>query len=401
MDSTFFTANRERLLETVGSGALIVLTAYREMQRSNDAAFLFEQEANFLYLSGITAPDWWLIIDGRRRRSYAVAPTVSDTKQVFDGSLPPDDARQISGVDEVIDRDEADALLLRLAREHRLVYTANESTQLKRYVSFGLNPAQRELTEYLKHRFQDVRGIELELARQRAIKQRVEVAAVQEAINITIGGFRAMRDDLERYRYEYEAEARLGYEFRRVGADGQAYNPIVGAGEHACTLHYVANNAKLVKRSFLLIDAGAKYAGYSADITRTYSVGKPTERMRHIYEAVQYIQTELIGQCRPGLSLAELQKNAEALTETALNDLRLLGPGKTVQDYFPHAISHGLGIDVHDSLGDYKELQSGMVITIEPGIYIPEESLGVRIEDDILITDTGHRNLSGTLSTDL
>lgn len=401
MDSSFFAGNRQRLLEALGGGALVVLTAYREMQRSADATFLFEQEANFFYLTGITAPDWWLIIDGKRRRSYVVAPTVSDVKQIFDGSLSSEDAKRISGVDEVIDRDEADALLLRLARERPLVYTVNESTQLKRYVSFALNPAQRELSDYLRNRFQDVRSAELDIARLRAIKQSAEIDALQRAIDITIDGFNTMRADLAGYGYEYEAEARLGYEFRRVGAAGHAYSPIVGAGEHACTLHYVANDALLAQRSFVLMDAGAKYSGYSADITRTYSVGEPTERMREVYEVVRHAQAELVALCRPGLALAELQKTAERLLEHGLQDLHLLGGGKTVHDYFPHAIGHGLGIDVHDSLADHKELQSGMVITIEPGIYVADEALGVRIEDDVLITEDGHRNLSGSLSTEL
>ncbi|MBC7746785.1 aminopeptidase P N-terminal domain-containing protein [Pedobacter sp.] len=401
MDKTFFTNNREQLLRSVGSGALIVINAYQEMQRGNDAAFLFEQEANFWYLTGIEAPDWRLIIDGKRHRSYAVSPDMSEMKEIFDGSLSPEDALRISGVNEVISRDAADSLLLQLKREHPLVYTVNEAAYLKQFVGFAINPAQRELSEYLKHRFSDVRSCGKQLATLRAIKQPIEIKAMQKAIDITIKGFQSMRQQLDSYKYEYESEAKLSYEFRRVGADGHAYSPIVGAGHNACTLHYVANDTKLIKKSFLLIDAGAKYSNYSADITRTYAIGQPSKRMIAIHQAVKDIQTSTIALCRPGTKINDLQKHAEARTEQALSELGLLTGSMTMQDYFPHAIGHGLGIDVHDSFGSYEELQPGMVVTVEPGIYIAEESLGVRIEDDILITETSHRNMSKALSTDL
>lgn len=401
MDNSFFVGNRERLMQTLGQGALVVLTAYQETQRSNDTTYQFEQEANFWYLCGIEAPDWWLIIDGKRRRSYAVAPTLSDTKQIFDGSLSADKARQISGVDEVIDRDAADALLLRLKRDHHLVYTVNESQYLKQYVQFALNPAQRELSDYLKHRFKDVRSAQADIADLRAIKHPEEIVAMQRAVDISVKGFQALKDEIESYRYEYEAEARLSYEFRRAGATTHAYSPIVGAGENACTLHYVANHDKVTKRSLLLIDAGAKYQGYSADITRTYAFKQPTKRQIEIHQAVLGVQTSCIQLLKPGLKLAELQSHAETATAEALKNLGLYKNDESVHEYFPHAIGHGLGIDVHDSLGRATELAPGMVITIEPGIYIHKEAIGVRIEDDVLVTDSGAKNLSQALSTDL
>lgn len=401
MNTSFFAGNRERLLTSIGRGALIVLTAYQEVQRSYDSAHFFEQESNFWYLSGIEAADWWLIIDGKHHKSYAVAPVTSGMKQIFDGSLSFEAAKRISGVDEVISRDAADSLLLRLKLEHPLVYTINESTHMKQYASFAINSAQRELSEYLKNRFKSVQSVHAEIADLRAIKQPEEIEAVQKAVDITIEGFQNVRKELGSYSYEYEAEARLSYDFRRLGAKCHAYSPIVGAGENACTLHYVDNDVKLTKKSLLLIDAGAQYHRYAADITRTYAIGQPTKRQIAVYEAVKNVHSACIALCKPGTNLSDLQESAEELMTSSLRELGLLRDNKIVRDYFPHAIGHGLGIDVHDSLGNYTELQENMIITIEPGIYIRDESIGVRIEDDILITSTGHRNMSLSLSTEL
>ena len=148
------------------------------------------------------------------------------------------------------------------------------------------------------------------------------------------------------------------------------------------------------------MDIGARHHGYAADITRTYAYGKPTKRQQSVHATVQAAQTEIISLLEPGLSVETYQTKVDAIMKRALMDLKLITDEKDEKyhKYFPHAISHGLGIDVHDALGKPRVLQPGMVLTVEPGIYIPEAGIGVRIEDDIVITDTGHRNMSGKLS---
>lgn len=401
MNAAFFSNNRTSLLRTIGTGALVVITAYQELQRSNDTAFPFEQEANFWYLTGLNSPDWWLIIDGKRRKSYLVSPQISVTKEIFDGSLSTEEALRTSGCDEVISRDEADSLLLRLKTEHPIVYTIDESKEMAKYYSLVFNPAQRELWTYLRNRFSDVRSCERDLGRLRMIKQPEEIACIKKAIKLTIDGFAAMRDERTSYKYEYEAEARLSYDFRRKGAVGHAYSPIVGDDHNACTLHYVANNDKLKPRSLILIDAGASYNHYAADITRTYAIGQPTARQKAVHAAVLRVQKACIAAVKPGITVEEIHRVAEDKMKNELTDLGLYTDEESVSRYFPHAIGHGLGLDVHDPLGAREPLQAGMVLTIEPGIYIHEESIGVRIEDDILVTEDGRVNLSGALSTDL
>lgn len=401
MKAEFFTHNRASLLREVGSGALIVLAGHKEMQRTADTAHPFEQESNFYYLTGITAPGWRIIIDGKRRKSILVSPKVSDTQELFDGSLSAKDALEGSGCDEVVTIDEADSLLLRLKSDHPIVYTVDESKRLGKYMDMVFNTAQRELGQFLRNRFTNVQTCERELHRLRMIKQPEEIDAIKKAIKLSIDAFRSIAEEKKAYKYEYEAEARLSYDFRRKGAIGHAYAPIVGHHHNACTLHYVSNNDKLKTRSLLLIDAGASFDHYAADITRTFAVGEPTARQKAVYEAVLNVQKVCIKAVQPGTTLEQLHRLAEKEMVTALETLGLYKDETSVNRYFPHAIGHGLGLDVHDPLPGSEPLVPGMVLTIEPGIYIDEESIGIRIEDDILVTENGHENLSKLLSTEL
>lgn len=402
MKTAFFQANRQRLADEL-KGGIAVFSAYAEMQRSNDTAFLFEQEANFWWLSGIEAPDWWLIIDGTRGKSWLVAPTLSEVKTVFDGGLTPDEALKTSGADEVISQDDAGKLLRDLAKKHSVVYALGDHPHVE-YFEFTLNPAPKKMHEMLGRIFNSVQDCRKELAKLRAIKQPEELAQMKKAISLTADAFEEVKRQLPKMKHEYEAEAAFTYYFRSRGAAGHAYDPIVAAGKNACTLHYMQNNAKLKKRELLLLDIGARHGGYAADITRTYALGEPTKRQREVHAAVRDAQAEIIALIVPGLPVEEYQRRVDEIMTRSLMELGLMkarDDEKAYRNYFPHAISHGLGVDVHDSLGAPRFLRPGMVLTVEPGIYVPEEGIGVRIEDDILVTENGRSNLSGKLSTEL
>lgn len=402
LTADFFTDNRERIYDKL-RGGILVIPAYSEMQRGNDAAFKFEQEANFWYATGIEYPDWWVVLDGSKRQAWLTMPEVSDVHALFDGSLSADAAATASGIRDVVTPTEARDRLKLLSRTHRVVYTI-DSPPGREYFGFALNPAAREMRDLLSRRFAKVEDFRLEMARIRAIKSPTEISALQQAINTTIKAFEVVRGNIADFKYEYEIEAQFSYEFRRKGAAGHAYDPIVAAGGNACTLHYGRNQDHLRKGSLVLLDVGARVNGYAADITRTYSYGEPTRRQKQVHEAVLWAHEEIITLLEPGLSIQEYHDLVDVIMQKTLIELGLM---KNVDDidkyrkYFPHAISHGLGVDVHDALGQPLELAEGMVLTVEPGVYIPEEKIGVRIEDDLLITSNGHRNLSGKLSTGL
>jgi Xaa-Pro aminopeptidase len=370
------------------------------MQRGNDAAFSFEQEANFWWLTGIEEPDWEIIVDGTRGKSWLVQPKVSEIHQIFDGSLAPHIAKKISGVDDVLTRDSADALLRELATKHSVVYTLGEHPAKEHY-DFVSNPATKLLHSSLSRIFSDVQDCRRDVARLRAIKQPEEIVAIKKAIKLTVSAFQDAKALLSELKHEYEVEAEFSYVFRRAGATGHAYDPIVAGGKNAVTLHYNKNNDALKQSSLLLLDIGARVDGYPADITRTYAVGVPTQRQVDVHAAVERAHKSIIALLKPGLTVSSYHDSVDVIMKDALEGLGLLGEPSNYRKYFPHAISHGLGVDVHDSLGGPTQFESGMVLTVEPGIYIPEEGIGVRIEDDILITDIGHTNLSASLPTSL
>lgn len=379
---------------------LIILTANDAVQRSNDLAFPYEQESHFFYLTRIKEAGWLLIIDGIKKKSWLIAPDVSDMHRVFDGALDHETAKQLSGVDEVLTAAAGEQLLKQLAGTYDTAHSLDEHPH-QDYFSFAVNPAQARLWAQLETLFVNVKDCRLELEKLRAIKTDEEVAFLKRAINITIDGFEAVRQALRKAAHEYQIEAALTHSFRSAGAEGHAYDPIVAADGNACTLHYTHNNDSLPKNGLVLIDAGARVNGYCADVTRTYAIGNPTDRQKAVHAAVEKAHHAIIALLGPGKSVKDYHDDVDAIMIDALKSLDLYKKPSDYRKYFPHAISHGLGIDVHDALGKPTHFQPGMLLTVEPGIYIPEEGIGVRIEDDILITKDGIENLSGALPTSL
>jgi Xaa-Pro aminopeptidase len=401
MNTTFFTSNRHKLIDALKGGSY-VLSAYAKMQRGHDMAATFEQEANFWWLTGIEAPDWQLVVDGARHRSWLIMPEVDEIHQTFDGSLSAEQAKEISGVDEVLPRDQGLKLLRMLAKNHSVIHTLGDFPNAE-YLDFVLNPAPKKLYEQLLRIFGSVQDCRRDVAALRAIKQPEEIEALQGAINLTIDAFNAAKSELKSLKTEYAVEAEFTYYFRKHNAQ-HAYDPIVAVGENACTLHYSDNTAKLKKRELLLMDIGARVGGYPADITRTWSIGEPTKRQRQVHEAVVAAQRRIVELITPELAVDVYQREVDEIMIDALLELGLMNnrtDEKSYHKYFPHAVSHGIGVDVHDSLGRPKRLLPNMTLTVEPGIYIPEEGVGVRIEDDVLVTASGNINMSQRLSTEL
>ncbi|HYG83570.1 MAG TPA: Xaa-Pro aminopeptidase [Verrucomicrobiae bacterium] len=394
---SFFAGNRQRAIERL-RGAAIALTGYVQLQRINDIGQSFEQESNFWYLTGINEPGWQVIIDGKRGKAWLVQPTISREQELFGGCLTAEEAVAISGIDDIIDQTASLSILRQMARTHSLVYTCDQPP------THGLvpNPAPREFRQLLERHFNSVQDCRQELATIRSIKQPLELEAIKRAVKITLEGFEKVRRQLQNYRHEFEVEADFSHTFRRQGCH-HAYLPIIAGGSRACTLHYEKNNQPLKKRQLLLMDVGASYGHYAADITRTYVTGDPTKRQRDIHDATREAQKEIIQLCQPGMPLSDYRERADAIMERALVDLKLMEPGDrdAFYTYFPHAVGHGLGLDVHDSMGAQAYFQVGMVITVEPGIYSRQEGIGVRIEDDIYISEDGPVNLSAKLSTSI
>ncbi len=366
------------------------------MQFSGDMPAPFRQEATFYWLTGMQDPDWKLLIISDEER-YVVAPDIDPVHALFNGGISLEEAAATSGA-KVISVDEFDTLYQDAATNAEKIYTLGEDPHASHY-DFAINPALTAQWELVckTDKQADCRSM---VQRLRAIKSPVEVVSMKKAIDSTANAFADVKRKLSNLTNEAQIEAEFTYAFAQKGQK-HAYDPIVAAGEHACTLHYMLNNAKLPENGLVLMDIGAYDTGYAADITRTYAVGTPSAREVAVHAAVEKAHVQIIALIQPGLTLSAYQEQSDEIMRQALRDLGLLTSDDDFRKYFPHAVSHGLGIDVHESLGGHGEFKPGMVLTVEPGIYIPEEGIGVRIEDDILVTETGNQNLSGHLPTGL
>lgn len=397
--ASFFARNREKLLAELPENAVVILSAHRNMQEAADSCFTFHQEPNFQYLTGIQEPDWQLIIDKQKNQTILVKPSMNVVHIAFDGLLSTEEALEMSGAERVMSVRQYTRWLKSANLSRRPVFTLLPQTRMARYMRLALNPSTRLLVRQLRGYGATPLDCRSHLAKLRAVKQPSEIKALQAAIDITNAGLEHVIKNKDTYKYEYEFEAELTREFLSRGAEGMAWKPIVAAGRHTCTMHHIKNDGLIKKNDWILMDVGARVHGYVADVARTVSVGTPKIWQKEIFDAVCELHDEVMALIRPGLEVATYVQQADDLLEDKLKRLGLMKrrSRKEMRRRMPHAIGHGLGIDAHDSLGRFETFQEGMVLTVEPGIYVNEKEFGVRIENDILITKEGAKNLSGGL----
>ena len=410
LDSKFFAGNRKQLRKelNLSGDSIVIVPANVRQQYHADQAHDFLQDSNFFYLTGINEADCLLVIT--EEYEWLFIPDQDEHAGQWDGQLSISDAQKSSGIDQVMSLTDGWKLLKRYLPR---VNTSRYLETLDRiylpmpdpYVSFDgvyANPARRLLLERLKQDFPMVTYEDVlpAIAQLRSIKQKPEIEVIKHAISIT---GKAMKDVLANVSHgtnEYEVEAGLAHGYRSRGAQGAAYRSIVAGAERACVLHYSDNDQPLLKGRLLLVDSAARVNNYAADITRTVPVnGKMNKRQEAVFDAVARVHEFAIKQLKPGVKLNEYEKAVEARMGQSLEKLGLIkkSTSENVRKYYPHATSHFLGLDVHDVGPRDAELKAGMVLTVEPGIYIPKESIGVRIEDNILITEKGAENLSGDI----
>ena len=403
--SEFFAGNRAKLRQLFTGTAPIVVAANGLLQRGSDSTFAFAQDANFWYLTGIDEPDIVLVMD--RDKEYLIVPARSVRRKAFDGSVSVEALSRRSGIQAVYDDKSGWEQLANRLKKVKHAATLAVPPAYVEYFGLYTNPARAALVQNLKNAKPDLELLDLSphLIRLRMVKQPVELAAIQSAVNITVS---AMKESLRppklrKYAHEYQLEAELSRGFRRRGAAGHAFEPIVAGGARACTLHNVANAGALSADELIIVDIGAEVEHYAADITRTVSLGPPSRRQQAVHAAVLDVQSFAFGLLKPGTLLKDYERQIEQYMGEKLRELNLVKTitHDAVKKFFPHSTSHFLGLNVHD-VGDYdRPLEPGVVLTVEPGIYIKREGIGVRIEDDVLITGGGMRILTDKLSRNL
>ena len=404
-DKEFFKGNRQKLRELFLGTAPIVITANGLVQKNADETLEFSQDSHFWYLTGIDEPNLILVMD--KNKEYIIVPEYSEIHDFFDGKVSYDTVKNISGIEECYsDKDGWKILNSRIKKSKHVATLAANPKFISAYGMYS-NPARESLITKLKEINSSIELLDLRahLMNLRVIKQLPEIEAIKEAIGITVKTLKPImkQKKLDTYNYEYEIEADISSGFRSKGAAKHAFTPIVGSGINSTIIHSTLNNSEIDINLPIVMDVGARFNNYSADITRTVVPGKPSKRLRNVYDAVLSAQDYALTLLKPGVILEEYEEEMEKYIGEKLRELGLIKiiDRENVRKYFPHMVSHFLGIDVHD-VGDYKKpLAPNMVVTCEPGIYIPEESIGIRIEDDILITDGGCEVLSRNLPREL
>lgn len=401
LPTDFFVKNRRKLMSQLSSVGPVVLTANGLMQRGADSPFPFAQDANFWYLTGLNQPDLVLVIN--RDEEFIIAPTRDAGREAFDGTIDFHELTSRSGIENVYKEDDGWRRLLKLLNETGRYASVSPPPAYLERQGLYTNPAREHLKSRLQAKNPDINAEDIGsiLIHMRMLKQPAEIAMLEQAITVTIEGLRQVTDPakLAAYKYEYELEADLTAAFRGRGASGHSFEPIVAGGKRACVLHNVANNGRLNKNELIVIDVGAEWEHYAADITRTVCKGVPAGRQKEIHLAVQTAQSYAVGILRPGMTLKEFESQVERKLGESLQALGLIKEAnrQSIRRYSPHAASHHLGLNVHDPADYDRPLEAGNVITVEPGIYVPAEGIGVRIEDDVLITKSGCRILSDGL----
>lgn len=424
MTRSEYRRRRRTLAKTIGPDALAILPAAREVTRNRDVHYPFRQSSDFSYLTGFPEPDAWLVIAPRRQEGEFVLfcrPRDLEREQWDGARLGVEGAVDRFGADEAHPLSELDAVMPTLIDgRRRLYYPIGTEAVLDAQVMGWVNQVRAKIRTGAVAPDTFV-ALESVLHEQRLIKSPAEIAVMRRAARISAHAHSALMRLCRPGLNEARLEAEFQHQCALAGARHLAYPSIVAGGEHACVLHYVENAAPLRDGDLVLIDAGCELDGYASDITRTFPVnGRFSPAQRTIYELVLKAQRAAIERARPGRHWNEPHEAAVKVLTKGLAELGILD-GKTkdlIKDeahkpYYMHRTGHWLGMDVHDvgaykRDGDWRTLEPGMMLTVEPGLYLahdaavpePYRGIGVRIEDDVLITEQGHEILSAGVPKD-
>ena len=423
MNTKDFERRRRQLMRMVGTGGIAILPAAPVRKRSRDVEYNYRQDSDFFYLTGFTEPDAVaVLVPGRPQGEYLLFCRERDPdRELWDGSRAGQDGAVADfGADDAFPIDDIDDIIPGLIEGcSRVYYTMGMYADFDTHVADWVNSLRSGLSRGV-HTPQEFVALDHLLHDMRLYKSRSEISAMRKSAKIAVAAHKRAMQMTRPGLFEYEVEAEFRHEFRRNGA-WTSYNPIVGGGANACTLHYVENSAELKDGDLLLIDAGCELDYYASDITRTFPInGRFNAEQRAVYEIVLEAQTAAIEKTVKGNHWNDPHDAAVRVITRGLRDLGLLEGKlpKLIKDgayrpFYMHRTGHWIGIDVHD-VGDYKVgdewrvLEPGMVTTVEPGIYIPNKrnipkafrNIGVRIEDDVAITAKGPDVLSKGLPSE-
>jgi len=396
-----FIQNRKRLIEQLKPNSIAVFNSNDIMPTSADGTHPFIQQTDIFYLSGIDQEESVLVIfPDAKEEKFKEILFLKETNEdiaIWEGQkYTKEEATAVSGISSVYWSQEFIKIFRELVFQSNTIYlNTNE------HLRADVNVESRDMRflqwcrkSFPLHHYERLAPIMHDL---RMVKSSFETELIKEACSITEKTFKRLLEFIKPGVWEFEIEAEIYHEFLRNRSRGPAFSTIVASGIHSCTLHYVKNNQQCQDGDLVLIDFGAEYANYASDVTRTVPVnGIFTARQREVYNSVLNVQNAAMALLKPGKNLEDYNKEVGRVMESELIRLGLLNAAEVknqsedaplYKKYFPHGVSHHLGLDVHDYGNKYRAFEPGMVFTCEPGIYIRDEAIGIRIENDILITE--------------
>lgn len=399
-DKTLFIRNRERLTEQLKTNSIAILNSNDIMPTNADGMMPFKQNTDLYYLSGIDQEETVLVLypnaPAKKDREILFLRETSKHIAIWEGhKLSKEKASELSGINNVQWLSNLETTLHLLIQQSQHIYL-NTNEHLR-----ANSPVETRDTRfatiwrklYPLHSYQRLAPL---MHKLRMTKQPEEISMLKKACKITEDGFRRVLNFIKPNVGEWEIEAELIHEFTRQKSKGFAYSPIIGSGKNACILHYLENNQTCQDGDLILMDVAAEYGNWNADMTRTIPVsGKFSKRQRDVYDSVLRVMRSCNDILRPGILIADYQKQVIELMNKELIHLGLISTEHAttqgedmplVKKYFMHGASHHLGLDVHDVHTPHTPVAEGMVFTIEPGIYIPEEAIGIRLENNYLIS---------------
>ena len=405
MKADFFKCNRARLLEKIKDNSIVILFAGNAPKKTADEAYPFTPNRNFYYSTGISEENHILVmskINGTTKTTLFIKDIDLDLERWVGKSIRKEEATEISGIEDVKFKSQFESDIHRqlCLKEEINLYLDLERDSISSSVSIAHEFAQNIVSKYPQVMIKNVFSIFGEL---RLVKSEEEVDNIKKAISITIEGIEALMKNSKPGMKEYQLESYFDFVCKNNGVKDLAFKTIAAAGKNAATLHYVSNDAELKDGDLIQFDLGAQYNFYNADISRAFPVnGKFTERQKAVYNAVLKVNEEIINDIKPGKTFKEINNKATDLIAEECIKLGLIKEKSEVSKYYFHSIGHSLGLDTHDLETPHRDItfKEGVVYTVEPGIYIEEENMGIRIEDDILVTKDGVVNLtSGMIKT--
>jgi len=397
MGNILFANNRKKLWDKLEEKSITLMFAGQAPYKSGDETYAFTPNRNFYYLTGIDREKMVLMlvkINGKVEETLFIEKSDPILARWVGEKISQNEAKDISGVENIeflekfeetfgsiLDRNKIKDLYLDLERQEFNISTTSSQRFAKAAVE--------------RYPYLIVKNIYNEISDLRVIKSEEEIALIRQAIDITDRGIKSLMKNAKVGMIEYQLEAYFNFTLKSSGITDYAFKTIAASGKNATILHYVENNSEIEDGELILFDLGAQYKYYNADISRTFPInGKFTQRQKQVYNVVLRAQEAVVAIAKPGIMFSVLNGAAKEVLVAGCKELGLIKEASELPKYYFHGVSHYLGLDTHDVGSRDVELKAGMLLTNEPGLYIEEENIGIRIEDDILITENGCENLS-------